>query len=597
MKRIDFIKEHLGKYKLLFIIVCIITVLYASVSLLSTLFFGYIIDNVIDGKEVTNFILKGFTAMMGGMEYIRSHLYVIALILLAIYLLTVLFMHIRQKQQAVVAENLTKNLRDDLYDHIQRLPYSYHIRVKTGELIQKCTSDVDQIRRFFNGQLFEVVSIIFSIIIAFLVMFNINVRLALIAAVFYPFILYYSYTFRKKITEKFTESEEKESVMTTKIQEVLSGVRVVKAFNQELHEIQEFEKQNSDYVGTTYNLISYLGNFWGLSYLMCMVGSLSTIFMGIRFVRAELVTVGNFLVFITYQRQLLWQIRQLGRILSDYSKVNVAIDRLLEIKNEKIEDLETGIKEGIDGDIDFNDVYFHYDDDPDTNILNGFTAHIKKGETVAILGPTGSGKSSLIHLLDRLYDVSSGEITINGTNINDYAKGYLRKNIGLVLQEPFLFSRTIYDNLTITNPSMDKNAVYKSTKIASIHDVIEEFDQGYSTMVGEKGVTLSGGQKQRIAIARTIVNNCPIMIFDDSLSAVDSKTDLSIRNALRELGKDLTMIIITQRIASAKDADQILVIEEGRLTQSGKHDDLIKEEGLYKRIFEIQNRMKGEEYV
>lgn len=502
-------------------------------------------------------------------------------------------MHLRQKHQAIVAENLCKNIRDDLYNHIQNLPFSYHKRVKTGDLIQKCTSDVDVVRRFFNGQAAEIVSIIVTVIFSFTILFSINIKLTLIAIAFYPFIFIYSNVFHKKITKQFSICDEKESDLTSLIQESLSGVRVVKAFNQEISELKKFIQRSNDYSSYTYKTIAYLGDYWGLSYLLCKLGILATVFFGIFYTRSNVISVGDFLIFITYQTQALWQIRQLGRILADYSKMTVAIDRLIGIKEQDVEDLDAGIEPELNGDIVFQNVNFCYDDAPELQILKNFSFEIKNGQTIAIIGPTGSGKSSLIQLLSRLYETNSGTITINGHNIKDISKRHLRKNIGVVLQEPFLFSKTIYENLSITSPLIDKNAIYKSCKVAAVHDVINEFDQGYDTLVGEKGVTLSGGQKQRIAIARTIVNKCPILIFDDSLSAVDAKTDKDIREALKMLGQDTTVITITQRTASAKDADVILVVDDGELVQSGTHEELIKVDGLYKRVYELQSREGG----
>ncbi len=306
--------------------------------------------------------------------------------------------------------------------------------------------------------------------------------------------------------------------------------------------------------------------------------------------RAGEITVGTFFVFITYETNMIYPIRNLGRILSDFGKMMVSAGRVCGILNEKEEDVESGSTPEIAGNIEFQHVSFHYEDDP-RMILKDVSFKLQKGKVLAIIGPTGSGKSSLVHLLSRLYDCSAGTILIDGHDIRTIQKNYLRKKIGIVLQEPFLYSKTIYDNINIAAGKKQKDMVKAAAKMASIDDVIENFDQGYDTLVGEKGVTLSGGQKQRIAIARTIMNETPILIFDDSLSAVDTETDENIRHAIHSLQKNVSMIIITQRISSAKDADEIIVLEDGVITEQGTHEQLIHEPGLYSRINDIQSQM------
>ncbi len=487
-----------------------------------------------------------------------------------------------------MAENLNRNIKNHLFTHIEHLPFNYHKKVKTGDLVQRCTSDVDKIRTFFSGQLEEIVATLSSAIFALVIMFSLNKHLSIIVLITFPIIFGICYYFFKVIQKQFLASDEKEAVLTVEIGEALNGVRVIKAFNRERYELDKFLKSSEDYKKVTSKMIVSLGYNWGFSYMACMLGVLLVVIVGIRLVSSGEITTGNFLVFITYETTILAQIRNLGRILSDFGKVMVSCGRLIEVLDEKAEDLESGIKPDLNGDIVFDHVYFKYDDS-DEYILSDINLYIKKGQTIAIVGPTGCGKSSLIHLLDRLYDCNKGKITINGYDINDISKGYLRKNVGVVLQESFLYSKTIYDNIKTSNRDIDFKAVEKACKIASVDEVIKEFDNGYKTIVGEKGVTLSGGQKQRIAIARTIINDTPILVFDDSLSAVDAKTDSDIRKSLKVFNENNTMIIITQRIASAKDADLIVVLEEGKITSVGKHADLINQEGLYKRIYDIQN--------
>ena len=590
MERIKYIIQNLKDYKLITLLLIIATILYAAINLLSSLVLSFIIDNVINNETIAFSMHKYLARTLGGVEYIKTHLYVVAILLIVIYLIVALLMAYRQRIQGIVSENLVKNIRNDLHKHLLDLPYEFHTKVKTGELLQKCTSDVDVIRRFFSGQFAEIFYIIATAIIALFILFKMNFKLALFASISLPIIFLYSYLFFRKIQKQFLVSDEAEARMSTIIEESLSGIRVVKAFNRELYEIKKLEKVNQKYYDVTYKMILSLGAYWSSSYMICLLGILSVIVMGIFFVRNGSITIGNFIVFISYQTMILYPIRNLGRILSDFGKVTVSIDRIMHIINLEVEDLDSGIKPLLNGDIEFRNVYFRYDNQ---DVLKNINLTIKAHQTVAIIGSTGSGKSSLVHLLSRLYDVNEGVIFINNHDIKTINKDYLRDNVAIVLQEPFLFSKSIMDNLKIVKDNISDEEVFEACKIASIHDVIKSFENGYDTLVGEKGVTLSGGQKQRLAIARTILKNNKILIFDDSLSAVDTKTDLLIRNNIKKLDKDITTIIVTGRVNSAKDADLIYVLEDGCISDYGKHEDLIKKDGLYKRIYEIQNEDGG----
>lgn len=594
MTRFSFIYEHLKSFRIRFILIALAAIAYSVIALLASLVFSFVIDNIIQGLPVTNAFLMFFNSVLGGEEYIRKNLWLIALALIIIYAIHALLMFYRYNGQALISEGLTKNIRDDLYNHLQLLPYSYHVKAKTGDLVQRCTSDVDTIRRFFSGQCIEIVVIMTSAIAALVILFSINVKLALISSISLPIIFFYSYRFFCRIQNQFGISDETEGEMTNKIQESLSGVRVIKAFHREKYELDSFLKLSAKYRDVTYKMIYSLGLYWSSSYFVCLIGIMTIVIFGVFAVQANELTIGNFTVFVTYQSTILYQLRQLGRILSDFGRLMVSVDRLIEIKKEVPEDLETGLYPEVKGDVLFEKVSFAYDDDPETLILKDINLKIKQGQTVAIIGPTGSGKSSLIQLLDRLYEPTEGRILIDNHDIKTIAKKHLRKNIGVVLQEPFLFSKTIYDNLKVANPNSEFSDIERATRIAAVHNVIEDFEKGYDTIVGEKGITLSGGQKQRIAIARTLVNNSKILVFDDSLSAVDTETDANIRTALKTLKGGATMIIITQRIMTAKDADFIVVIEDGAISECGTHNELIQKPGLYARINAIQNAGKEE---
>ena len=365
-------------------------------------------------------------------------------------------------------------------------------------------------------------------------------------------------------------------------------MRVVRAFGQQKSEIDKFTKLNTTYRTTTYKLIKLLGFYWGLSDSVGYFQIALSLCMGVVSVYQGTFTLGNVALFTTYVAMLTWPVRQLGRILADMGKAAVSLGRLDEILSAPVE-TEPGkaLTPDLSGNIVFDNVCFGYERYND--VLDGVSFTAKPGQTIAILGATGSGKTSLVQLLQRLYPRTSGSITIAGTDVNDIEHGHLRRNIGIVLQEPFLYSRTIMENIRICAPCSTEEDVYHAARTASVHEVIESFELGYNTLVGERGVTLSGGQQQRVAIARTLMQNAPILIFDDSMSAVDSETDAAIRRSLFALNQSGITFLISHRITTLREADNILVLEDGRITQQGTHAQLLQQQGLYRRIAEIQD--------
>ncbi len=594
MTKISFIQKYLKGNRINLILMILLGVISVFFSLLHPLVFSFFIDNVINKQPIENKLVHSLVISIGGIEVIQNHLWIGGLVIILIYVISSLALYFRGYLSGIISENMVYHIRNDLYDHLQKLPYSYHVKVKTGELVQKCTSDVEQIRKVMGSQLQQIVRSISIIIIASILLWKIHPSLTIKSVCLMPILLVYAYYFYDRNQKAFMESDDSEARLTTMIQENLSGIRVVKAFGKEKYEADKFDEDNKEYRDLTFHMMHLLGRYWSSSDILCMLQIVIVLYFGIIEAQNGSLSVGNFFVFISYISMILWPARQLGRILSDIGKSSVAINRLVEIFNEKEEDTKSGIKPELTGEITLKHVSFQYDD-ANTPILKDINMHIDKGSTIAIIGPTGSGKSSLVHLLTGLYDYTSGSILLDTYELRDIQKDYLRKQVGIVLQEPFLFSKSIYENIHLSSANHTTNDVEQAAKIAHIHDVIHSFKDGYETLVGEKGVTLSGGQKQRIAIARTIMNDNKILIFDDSLSAVDTETDASIRASLNELQEDVTKIIITQRINSAKDADYIYVIEDGKISASGKHEDLIRQDGLYKRIYEIQSSYVKEE--
>lgn len=486
------------------------------------------------------------------------------------------------------SEGFVKRIRDDLYRHIQRLSFAWHTAHSTGDMIQRCTSDVDVIRNFVCNQLVEVVRTVFLIVLYVVIMFSMNVRLSLVAVAFIPVVGVSSGLFYAKISTRFQAADEAESKLTTCAQENLTGVRVVRAFGRERYELDKFDEKNERFSNLWVKLGKLLSVYWASGTLLTCLQVMAIILLGTVEAVNGRMSLGDFLAFVTYNSALAWPVRSLGRVLSEMSKAGVSIDRVGYIlKAPEETDRENARDASMEGDIVFDHVSFGYEGQ---EVLKDVSFAIPKGSTFAILGGTGSGKSTLVHLLDRLYDLEDGQgtISIDGRDIRLIRREHLRKNIGLVLQEPFLFSETIRENITAACPEASTQELRHAAEIACVDEAITEFPDGYETIVGERGVTLSGGQKQRVAIARMLMQKAPIMIFDDSLSAVDAETDAKIRHALHENLGTATVILISHRVTTLMQADKILVLDEGKVADMGTHGELISRPGIYKDIYDIQ---------
>ena len=487
------------------------------------------------------------------------------------------------------SESFVKGMRDQLYDHIQKLPYSWHVKNQTGDIIQRCTSDVDVVRNFVTNQLMEVFRIIFLIVFYMVIMFSMNVKISLIAVSFFPIVILYSGYFFSKIAQHFQEADEAEGILSSVVQENLTGVRVVRAYGRESFERKRFDEKNERFAGLWIYLGKFLSLYWSIGDLITGIQILTVICMGVLFTVDGNLTVGEFIAFVSYNSSMAWPVRSLGRIISEMSKAGVSIERIAYILDEKEEDDRPGVtKPAINKDIVFDKVNFKYEEG--AAVLKDVSFTVPAGKTFAILGNTGSGKSTLVHLLNRLYDLPDGcgKITIGGVDIRDIDRQYLRSQIGMVLQEPFLYSGSIKENVGITKESSAFDDIREACEIACVDSAIDSFTDGYETIVGERGVTLSGGQKQRVAIARMLVEHTPVMIFDDSLSAVDAQTDAMIREALKKRMAGTTVILIAHRITTLMQADCIMVLEDGAVAEMGSHEQLMEHHGIYRRIYDIQ---------
>lgn len=582
--------EILHGVKRYFALGILATLCATALAYVTPLIVSFTVDSIIGDKAPRlPAPLAAWFGQMGGRAFFARHLPLVASLVVLVTLLNGAAAYLRARCIAYTGEGLAKRLRDRLYTHLEAVPYSYHVGVQTGDLVQRCTSDVETVRRFLQMQAMELVRTVAMACTAFSIMLPISGVMTAVSTCLLPVLVVFSFFYFRGVQRQFTRSDEAEGALSTAIQENLTGVRVVRAFAQERAELDKFTRLNKSYHDITLHLTTLMGGYWGLSdtigYLQIALSGVC----GVWFTVQGTLSLGNMLLFTTYTSMLTFPMRQLGRILADLGKADIALKRLEEILCVPAE-REPGraLTPALDGGIVFDDVCFDYGDGVPVLSHISFTA--EPGQTIGILGSTGSGKSSLVQLLQRLYPVTSGRILLSGVEIGDIERHHLRRNVGIVLQEPFLYSRTIGENIAIARPEASRGEIVAAARTASVHDVIESFADGYETVVGERGVTLSGGQKQRVAIARMLLQNTPVLIFDDSLSAVDAETDAAIRDALHRR-RHGTMFLISHRIATLRQADRILVLDKGRVVQTGTHAALCAEAGLYRRVCIIQNEL------
>lgn len=575
----------------LFVLSMLMAALTALADMITPQIIRAAVDNAIGGNEPTfgPTVMKLVNAV-GGFEYLGKHLWIMALAVLAVALVKVLSQYGFLLSNTRASETLAKTMRDTLYTHIERLPFSWHMKNHTGDIIQRCTSDIDTTRNFVTGQMTQLFRVLILVTMSTIFMSSMNGWLTLIALLPMPLIFWYSFQFHHKIGDGFKERDEAEGKLSAMAQENLTGVRVVRAFGRERYERDRFVEQSEQYTSLWVRLCKVMARFWSVSDILSGLQIMLVVVFGVVFCLKGRMISGEYIAFISYNSQLVWPIRMLGHMISDMSKAGVAVDRIGYIVNSPVEeDGENDATPDLTGDIAFEHVNFAYDGCP--QMLHDINFTMKAGTTLGILGGTGSGKSTMMLLLDRLYDLppECGRITIGGVDIATIKREHLRKNIGIVLQEPFLFSRTLQENLSITDEKLTLTDIREAARSACLDETIEGFSKGYDTFVGERGVTLSGGQKQRAAIARMLTQHTPIMIFDDSLSAVDAETDAKIRKELEKRFGSASIILISHRISTLNKADQVIVLDRGRITEMGTPDELQKAGGLYQRIYEIQN--------
>jgi ATP-binding cassette subfamily B protein len=523
----------------------------------------------------------------------------LALVALGFLLLALgqgVFTFLSGRLAAQTSEGITQRVRNYLFNHIQRLPFAYYDHTPTGDLIQRCTSDIDALRRFFSDQAISVGRILSLFIVNFVALLLLKWQLALISVIVIPFVVLLSAFFFNKVSKAYEVFQEQDAVLSTTLQENLTGVRVVKAFARQDYERDKFGRENWKKYLLGRRLLLMHSLYWPISDIICAFQMLGGFVVAALMAINGTITVGTYLAYSSMVILLIWPMRNLGRLIVQASSGMVSFSRLIKVIKEEREPLTTGrhqSQEAPRGELVFRAVAFAYE--KDTPVLERITFKCNPGQSVALLGSTGSGKTSLVNLLPRFYDYTGGSLLLDGVDLKDYPRQFLRQYIGIVEQEPFLFSRTIRENIAYgVGKEVSDEEVENAAKAAAIHDVILTFPEGYKTLVGERGVTLSGGQKQRVAIARTLLKDPRILVLDDSTSSVDSETEAQIRAALQSLMQGRTTFIIAHRVQSVMNADIILVLDQGRIVQRGTHEQLVTQPGTYRKIFEMQTRIEEE---
>ena len=577
--------------KALFLLSMLASALSAICDMLMPQIVRVAVDQALGGADASRLPawVRTLAERMGGFAALGERIWIFALALILVALIKALAQYGFRVANTAASERMVKTVRDSLFGHIARLPFAWHMHHRTGDMIQRCTSDLETLNSFISEQMTGILRIVILLGFSIGFMFSMNARLAMIALAPVPVIVAYSIWFHHRVGVAFLDCDENEGILSTMAQENLAGVRVVRAFGHERAERDRFEKQNAYYTGLWMKLAVPMATYWSVGDILSGTQILLTVCYGAVFCLRGEMTAGAYIAFLSYCALMTWPVRTLGRMISEMSKAGVSIDRIAYIMaSEEETDRGSRLTPELSGDIVFENVRFSYEEGKE--LLRNISFTVKGGSTLGILGGTGSGKSTLVLLLSRLYELEPGRgrISIGGVDLREIDTAWLRSHMSVVLQEPFLFSDSIRGNIAITRDDATEEEIRAAARVAALEETVDAFPKGFDTLVGERGVTLSGGQKQRTAIARALMQKAPIMVFDDSLSAVDSETDARIRAGLRDSFRNATVILISHRINSLKNADRILVLDDGRIAEQGTHDQLSRAGGLYQRICEIQ---------
>ncbi len=547
----------------------------------------------------------------------RHKLLTYSLLLLAVAGVKAIFQYLTRWILIGISREIEFDLRNDLFAHLERLSYSFYQRTRTGDIMARATNDLNAVRMLVGpGIMYTANTIVFTAG-ALIFMLSISPRLTLFAFAPLPIFSIVVQYFGARIHERFERIQAMFSDISARAQENFSGARLIRAYVQEEAEIENFERDNTEYIGRSLKLVRLMGMLWPTLETLLGVAVVIVLWVGGREVLQHRITVGSFVAFNTYMMQLTWPIIALGWVINIFQRGTASVLRIHNILSEQPEITDSGvgapssspavgdrvgatIPSDVQGDIEFRNLTFHYGNTivaadrrngrshGDEEVLKRVSLHVPAGTSLAIVGPTGSGKSTLVSLIPRIYDAEPGTVLIDGRPIREFPLAVLRRNIGFVPQETFLFSDTIRDNIAFGAENATDDDIRRAAEAANIADEIDSFPDGYNTLVGERGLTLSGGQKQRAAIARAVIRSPRILILDDALASVDTQTEDRILNHLREIMRGRTTIFISHRVSTVRNADRIAVLHDGQIVEYGTHEELIERDGYYTELYNKQ---------
>jgi ATP-binding cassette subfamily B protein len=538
-------------------------------------------------------LVRRVVSLAGGREFLRAQLWLAAAAIVGLTAVAGAFTFLRARWSALASESIARRVRDRLFDHLAHLPVAYHDKAETGDVVQRCTSDVETLRQFLASQVVEIGRAGLMMLVPIPLMIALEPRLALVSIVFVPPIVAFSLVFFTKAKARFKLVDEAEGRMTSTLQENLTGIRVVRSFARQEFEKEKFGERIRTYRDLDRGYFRLLAWYWSISDFMCLGQKAVLVAVGGYWLARGEIPVGTFYFFLAAVNMFIWPIRMLGRILTELGKATVAIGRIGEILEHprETEPADRGRDPlTISGVIVFDQVSFAHAGGPP--VLDNVSFHIGSGQTLALIGPSGAGKSTIVHLILRFYDPSAGSIRLDEREITTLGRKALRAETAVVMQEPFLFSKTLRENIRLGRASAGDEEIAEAASAAAVHDAIAAFEAGYDTLVGERGVTLSGGQRQRVALARALVREPAVLILDDALSAVDTETERMILDALRARRGRYTTIVIAHRLSTLMHADRIVVLDRGRVIEEGTHEGLVAAGGLYRRLWQIQTSLE-----
>lgn len=565
---------------------------------------GAAIDHAVSERPAgrdTPVLIAWWLDLLGGPEHLRAHLWLAPLAMVLLAAASGLFSYLKGWQASLASDGIARRLKNELYDHLNHLPARYHDRADTGDLVQRCTSDVETTRQFLATQVMEIGHAFILAATALPLLLSLSVPMTVVSFALVGPIVLYGYVYFRKVKHAFKEVESAEGALTAVIQENLTGIRVVRAFARQEFERAKFAAPNARFRDRNLRLMRLMAWYWSISDFVALSQIGLTLLVGAHWIRTGELTLGLLFAFLSYLGIMLWPVRQMGRILTDLGKTSVAVARIREVlavaRESEPEAPAARLAVPIGGQICVRDLHFHHAGAAAVDgrgALNGVSFDVQAGETLALLGPSGAGKSTLMHLLLRLYEPTAGTIEFDGRDLAALPRKWLRAQIGVVMQEPFLFSKSLRDNLRLGHGAAPDHEIEAAARAAAIHDTILSFEEGYGTVIGERGITLSGGQRQRVAIARAVLKRPPLLILDDALSAVDAETETLILRALQERRGRATTLLIAHRLSTLAHADRVLVLDQGRIIQCGPPAELAAQDGLYRRLWQIQTSVESD---